>query len=47
MRRIILLAALAVCSPACAGGGVVSNRQYSVGQSVVVTAKSDGSFHVR
>lgn len=26
---------------------VVSNKQYSVGQSVVVTAMSDGSFHVR
>ena len=26
---------------------VVSKKQYSVGQSVVVTAKSDGSFHVR
>lgn len=25
----------------------VSNKQYSVGQSVVVTAMSDGSFHVR
>ena len=26
---------------------VVSNKQYSVGQPVVVTAMSDGSFHVR
>lgn len=26
---------------------VVSSKRYSVGQSVVVTAMSDGSFHVR